>query len=248
MTILRSILFISVTFFFKSVIMLQLHQLPGSRRMEITTSRRPTFLLADPSCVNVCTAELCCCQEDGVGGDEILEHLNAQNLPYPIEGAPCLGACGGGAKVSIDFVDGSYALVTGMDETLSELGLTIIDIPGKEQSTDKTSEEGSQDEAEMEFMKISDPNSPIFLDNKVNTQKDNNCDESHEIKEEEILVDEKVNKYKRVTLSRRIIAEPLGDVRDRMRQAYVEEEQTNPWLNTASYLAKKLKEKILTTD
>lgn len=216
----------------------------------MTAFRRPTFLLADPSCVNVCTAELCCCQEDGVGGDEILEHLKAQNLPYPVEEAPCLGACGGGAKVSIDFVDGSYALVTGMDETLSELGLTISDIPGKDQSTDKTSEERSQDEAEMEFVKISDPLSPVFLDNKVKTQKDKNCDESHEIEEEEILVDEKENKdkNKRVTFSRRKLREPLGDVRDRMRQAYAEEEQTNPWLNTASYLAKKLKEKILTTD
>lgn len=77
-----------------------------------------------PYTVSVCTAELCCCQEEGPGGNEILEHLLSRDLPYSIGEAPCLGACGGGAMVSIDFEDGSYALAAGLDETLSELSLS----------------------------------------------------------------------------------------------------------------------------
>ena len=83
--------------------------------------RRATVLkAASPSTVTVCTADLCCCQENG-GGKNILDHLRSRNLPYPIDEAPCLGACGGGAMVSIDFEDGSCALVAGLDNTLSEL-------------------------------------------------------------------------------------------------------------------------------
>ena len=84
--------------------------------------RKSSQLLAvAPSLVSVCTAELCCCQEEGLGGDEILEDLLSRNLPYPIEEAPCLGACGGGAMVAIDFEDGGYALVAGIDETLHDI-------------------------------------------------------------------------------------------------------------------------------
>jgi hypothetical protein len=60
-----------------------------------------------------------------MGGDDILADLKSRtNLPYSIEEAPCLGACGRGAMVAIDFENGTSILVTGMEETLSELGLS----------------------------------------------------------------------------------------------------------------------------
>lgn len=191
-----------------------------------------TVLLADPSCVVVCTAELCCCQEEGFGGDEILEHLRAQNLPYPTEEAPCLGACGGGAKISIDFEDGSYALLTGMEETLSELGLTNSDTRVNEPSEEYGNGD-LKDSIEAYDTIIETP-----VDNELAIQTVKNHDkELPDINKIETLMDDRQSKE-----------EPLGDVRDRMRQAYTEEQQTNPWLNAASYLVKKAGEKMFTKD
>lgn len=52
------------------------------------------FASPKPYTVNICTAELCKCQEDGVGAEDILQDLLSRDLPYPIDEAPCLGACG----------------------------------------------------------------------------------------------------------------------------------------------------------
>eukprot|EP00980_Cylindrotheca_fusiformis_P030399 scaffold24765_cov103-Cylindrotheca_fusiformis.AAC.1 len=89
--------------------------------------------------VSICTAELCRCQEEeGMGAEDILKDLQSRDLNYPINEAPCLGACGGGAMVAIDFEDGSCALVTGLDETLRELGLRNSD-SGKRHEEAKSS-------------------------------------------------------------------------------------------------------------
>ena len=50
--------------------------------------------LQQPYQVSVCTAELCKCQEDGQGADDILQDLLSRDLSYPVDEAPCLGACG----------------------------------------------------------------------------------------------------------------------------------------------------------
>ncbi len=179
------------------------------------------------STVSVCTAELCCCQEDGTGGLEILDNLKARTLPYRIDEVPCLGACGGGAMVAIDFDDGTSALVTGLQETLMELGLTPT------------------------------PNNPILVDNETEESKtteeriffiDDNT-KGKEVFSQHIRIEAKapvkhstVEKYDGKENSSNDV---LVDVRERMRaQSLKEEERVNPWLKAATYLANKAAEKV----
>jgi len=76
--------------------------------------------------VNVCTSDFCC----DAGSKELLQNLrdccnnNNESSSYLIGETPCLGACGRGAMVAIDYDDGNNALVSGLDETLEELGLS----------------------------------------------------------------------------------------------------------------------------
>lgn len=75
--------------------------------------------------VSVCMGELCKCQEES--SELILQDLLSRNLPYVVEDAPCLGACGIGAMVSIEYQDGGYDLVTGRQETFQAVGIDIVD-------------------------------------------------------------------------------------------------------------------------
>ena len=195
-----------------------------------TSSSVPSSLgLAAPvSTVSVCTAELCCCQEDGMGGLEILADLKARKLPYPIDEAPCLGACGGGAMVAIDFDNGTSSLVTGLDETLMELGLFSVmeNLPIVPPNVVKTSLPLSRVEG-----------TGISTDDKV---------EEKESSEPDIVVTSEnpvltAGGKKAVTSS----TKSLVDVRERMRtEALKDEERENPWLKAASYLAGKATERM----
>ena len=79
---------------------------------------------SDVSRVLVCTSDLCRCQEDERGGAmTVLSELLARDLPYPVEESACLGSCGIGSVVSVEFSDGKDIIAYGMDETLAELGL-----------------------------------------------------------------------------------------------------------------------------
>jgi len=192
--------------------------------------------------VSVCTAELCCCQEDGVmGGNEILATLLSRKLPYPVDEAPCLGACGGGAMVVIDFEDGSSALVSGIDETLMELGLL----------------KDSNDATVASSPAASIPLNPSASDDDDSAQERLVADSdsfkaSLEVKSsfvEETLPEPATREVVKVTTTRRVKPSvELVDVRERMRaEAAVkatEEESVNPWLNAASYLAGKAAEKL----
>lgn len=108
-------------------------QVPKRRKsLQTFSSLQDTATATDVAVttVSVCTAELCCYvandEEDGtgIGGNEIFQNLcSRKNLPYDVHEIPCLGACGGGSMVAIDYEDGTCALVSGLDETLAELGL-----------------------------------------------------------------------------------------------------------------------------
>ena len=74
--------------------------------------------------MSICMGELCKCQEEGNNAESIMADLESRNLPFSVEDAPCLGACGVGAMVSIEYENGDYNLVTGLEETLSAIGLT----------------------------------------------------------------------------------------------------------------------------
>ena len=195
------------------------------------------------SLVSVCTAELCCCQEDGVmGGNEILANLLSRKLPYPVDEAPCLGACGGGAMVVIDFEDGSSALVSGIDETLMELGLLMmtnskdVTVASPATTIPMNPPAATQDSTQEGLVAGSDI-SRALLDVKSSSI------------EGYIPEPERKGTVKVTTTTTRVKPSvELVDVRQRMRaEAAVkakEEETVNPWLNAASYLAGKAAEKL----
>ena len=175
-----------------------------------------------------------------MGGDEILKALRSRKLPYPIDEAPCLGACGGGAMVVIDFEDGSSALVSGIDESLMELGLwnksndATVARPVSRISPDPSTTEGSAPEKQVVVSDAISKTLQEVASSSVETPSPE-PDMNHVVK---------------VTTTTRVKASTVAlvDVRERMRaEAAVkakEGESVNPWLNAASYLAGKAAEKL----
>jgi hypothetical protein len=176
-----------------------------------------------------------------MGGDEILATLLSRKLPYPVDEAPCLGACGGGGggRVVIDFENGSSALVSGIDETLMELGLlkdssndaTVASSPASIPLNPSSTDDDSAQEglvADSDSFKASLEGTLSFV--------------------EETLPEPATQEVVKVTTRRVKPSVKLVDVRERMRaEAAVkakEEESVNPWLNAASYLAGKAAEKL----
>lgn len=228
---------LQITVFFQSV---GAFQAPFAKRL----FGLPTSLSASQaSYVSVCTAELCCCQEESLGGDGILNDLLNRNLPYPVEEAPCLGACGGGAMVSIDFEDGSYALVTGIDETLSELGLEkpvpeITPLPVITQPSVSAVNEENNENNKL---------TKNFNADSVSSKGENNGGAVSPMVDKRLLESVIIEKTVEVTEMNEIksVSKTFGDVRDRMRaEAAKDDQPTNPWLNAASYLAKKAGENL----
>ena len=151
--------------------------------------------------------------------------LQSRNLPYAVDEAPCLGACGGGAMVAIDFEDGSSALVTGLSETLMELGLSgsttkePVLIPAE--SLVPPPDDAKVDQLEKMTMNAGIPSATIS-----ETSSFSNAE----------------------TLKKPIKSSSmeLVDVRDRMRAEAAQDkgERVNPWLNAATYLAGKAAQQL----
>mmetsp|Transcript_29141 Transcript_29141/g.41005 ORF Transcript_29141/g.41005 Transcript_29141/m.41005 type:complete len:173 (-) Transcript_29141:318-836(-) len=93
-----------------------------------TTTTTTVSMVAAPeevSRVAVCTGHLCECQEEeGGNGSDILQKLKDLNMDCDVDDAPCLGCCGMGAMVWIEYKDGSDQIVAGMEETMEGLGLS----------------------------------------------------------------------------------------------------------------------------
>lgn len=207
---------------------------------EEPSSSSQLFATSRASYVSVCTAELCCCQDDGPGGDEILAELQARNLPYTVDEAPCLGACGGGAMVAIDFEDGTSALVAGLQETLMELGLSDTIVSEKNEPATKPV---SVVASTVEF-----PSASVFKESEAETLEVNagNVDRSSEASERKVetFTPAKIENLSKPAKKSSTLE--LVDVRDRMRaEASKEDEKpVNPWLNAASYLAGKAAQQL----
>jgi predicted metal-binding protein len=80
--------------------------------------------------ISVCAGELCQCQGEefeytGGASDAALNDLEQLNLPFPIEEVGCLGACGMGTMIAIDFENGDSIMTDGLDSTYSELGISV---------------------------------------------------------------------------------------------------------------------------
>lgn len=89
--------------------------------------------------ISVCAGELCQCQGEefeytGGASDAAINELEQLNLPFPIEEVGCLGACGMGTMIAIDFENGDSVMTDGLDSTYSELGISV-----KKQSLASTS-------------------------------------------------------------------------------------------------------------
>ena len=80
--------------------------------------------------ISVCAGELCQCQGEefeytGGASDAAINELEQLNLPFPIEEVGCLGACGMGTMIAIDFENGDSIMTDGLDSTYSELGISV---------------------------------------------------------------------------------------------------------------------------
>jgi len=174
--------------------------------------------------VSVCLGELCKCQEES--SELILQDLLSRNLPYVVEDAPCLGACGVGAMVSIEYQDGGYALVTGQQETFQAVGIEGFNEMNNvwdEIGVDDTIDEDVRTidiVAQAKYESIGVQNAPTTL---------------------------KINDSSLSTLSTRSTTRDDHGAVKRMREEAVSsnEEITNPWVNMAVYLANKAKDSLL---
>lgn len=80
--------------------------------------------------ISVCAGELCQCQGEefeytGGASDAAINELEQLNLPFPLEEVGCLGACGMGTMIAIDFENGDSIMTDGLDSTYSELGISV---------------------------------------------------------------------------------------------------------------------------
>lgn len=133
--------------------------------------------------------------------------------------------------IAIDYTNGDSILVDGLQSTLMELGIQ------KERSIPLSvseSESLSTDECES---------GSDYVAYKYNSSKEEATDSASISKTTPTtsLAEEKLGSDKEVIETKTVKPKKdpmLADVRDRMRQEAKEEAQ-NPWINMASYLAKK---------
>jgi hypothetical protein len=161
--------------------------------------------------------------------------------------------------VAIDFEDGSAALVSGLAETLSELGLS--DTAHTEEPVQTAlatdGESTSSADVQQEIVNIVANASSVLAPA-------NNDDGVQLVVEEDTSTKDAVATMERPTQQAISAPEPVpvkvkvpspstseykmtsDDVRERMRsEASKDSEQKNPWLNMASYLAGKARDKII---
>lgn len=204
----------------------------GFFQVQPPITRLTTLLRAKPCTVSVCTAELCCCQEEGMGGDAIFANLLERKLPYEVDEAPCLGACGGGAMVAIDFDDGSYGLVAGMEEVLMELGL--------EDSLESVSLETTAATVENTEATVTTSNPEPAMLNDISSSTESSIAVVMPVETKQVKPENPTSSLPAKIQNPTVQSSSLNDVRERMRaEAAKDEEVGNPWFNAASYLVGK---------
>jgi len=108
-----------------------------------TAEEQDLGTLQSVSRISVCGGELCQCQGDfewGGASDHAIETLNSLNLPFDVDEVGCLGACGRGTMIAVDFCNGDSFVLDGLESTLTELGLQKKnELFGGEQASKKPS-------------------------------------------------------------------------------------------------------------
>jgi hypothetical protein len=192
---------------------------------------------------------------DGGAADALIANLRARQLSFPVEESGCLGACGMGTMVAIDYHDGSANLVVGLDQTLTELGISGI-----------VQEEGitTNNDNVLSFSTVANSNIQavsavsIGMEDLVPSSNAPTAQQQEQVAP--LVAESKVSKKDAETIP--VSVEPIqcstpqpprhdtlkpSDARDRMRAdaaKQVASATTNPWANMAGYLAKKAGEKL----
>ena len=169
--------------------------------------------------ISVCAGELCQCQGDeyeytGGASDAVMKNLRSLNLPFPIDEVGCMGACGMGTMIVIDYENGDAAMTDGLDATLRALGIE--------------SEENSH-------LKVL--NSP---DVGVQNLSDDGDDETSSLANV-VTASTSVNREHSRSKKRPILADARDRMR---QEAASEVDQGNPWMNMFSYIVKKANNKL----
>ena len=206
--------------------------------------------------VSVCMGELCKCQEES--SELILQDLLSRNLPYVVEDAPCLGACGMGAMVSIEYQDGGYDLVMGRLETFQAVGIEIGSYDDSSNGDDdmRADTNGPDPNANA----VSDAEvvrTANVLVDKENVDKEVLAQSITSVPSDVIVQTQSLSKETsqatHIDISNSDESDTSAAVRDdhgavkRMRDAAKtsNDEITNPWINMALYLVNKAKDGIM---
>jgi len=185
-----------------------------------TAEEQDLGTLQSVSRISVCGGELCQCQGDfewGGASDHAIETLNSLNLPFDVDEVGCLGACGRGTMIAVDFCNGDSFVLDGLESTLTELGLqTNNELFGGKQASEEPS---------IDLVSVDEINTSVVSEEIPNVT-------------QAIREVEGVNRQRARSPSTSGAPSATVDVRERMRQEAAEEAQ-NPWMNMASYLFKK---------
>lgn len=180
--------------------------------LQSTASSEATEKSTKVTRVSVCMGELCQCQGEeyeytGGAADAALQKLQGLDLPFPIDEVGCMGVCGMGTMIAIDYENGDSVMTDGLAGAINELGL-------KMEVSDTVSQSAAVDDNLL--------NRDVPVESKANASE--------------------VQKGENVPTKSR----ELTDVRERMREAARQDaDQGNPWMNMASYLAKKAVDNVL---
>ena len=95
--------------------------------------------------ISVCAGELCQCQGEeyeftGGASDAAIQELRQLDLKFPIDEVGCLGACGMGTMIAIDYENGDSIMTDGLESTYAELGISSAKT---QLSTDASDEQSS---------------------------------------------------------------------------------------------------------
>jgi hypothetical protein len=233
----------------------------GPSRVDVSTSTDVNPCGVDR--VSICFGELCKCQEEQENAESIMNDLLSRDLPYVVEEAPCLGACGIGAMVSIEYEDGGYDLVTGLQETHDAVGIVCsLSAPRTSCNADESVAAPFvqyQDEVE-DFNRIPldsnnqlEENEGFSASSGMTTQVDV---EEENLRKIDIKVtdvaNDKILESQPITKATSIDSMTVDKEQDhgavqRMRNELnvAVDEKPNPWVNMALYLAQKAKESVI---
>lgn len=180
-----------------------------------STSSQTVEVKEKVSRVSVCTGELCQCQGEeyeftGGAADAALQKLRSLDLSFPIDDVGCMGVCGLGTMIAIDYEGGGSIMTDGLEGAMRELGIQTEGL-------------------------VKSEHEPVILDK---TELNN----EGTVPSPEVITGREPQSVQIPTKK----PKELVDVRDRMREeAARDEEQGNPWLNMASYLAKKAIDRVV---